>query len=269
MLLGWGSFWKFLSRELGKKFLSTAHTLKTGIAVWHQTLGIPAATSKVFSHLQVTRVCLGCQWPDLGSSHLHYILAGPQPVIDLAKGLQCLETPTSTRHCNFKSYQEKLLISGTGRIVSTSFAPPTHPILVPLIHYWLQRQLLLLNFKLFNGLLPLIERTCRSPGKQWLRTALLCTVELPACSDRSMSDLWLERRPHNTKLPTSPKQESHFLGLLFSAGRHLATRRFSNRTKLRMLRDVIKEECAPKILSLFLTFCLWKITTSSLMAVVL
>lgn len=125
MLLGWGSFWKFLSHELGKKFLSTAHTLKTGIAVWHQTLGISAATSKVFSHLQVTRVCLGCQWPDLGSSHLHYILAGPQPLIDLAKGLQCMETPTSTRHCNLKSYQEKLLISATGRIVSTSFAPPT------------------------------------------------------------------------------------------------------------------------------------------------
>lgn len=124
VLLGWGSFWNFLSNELDK-FLISAHAVKTEISVWHQTLRISASTSEDFSHLQVTRVRLGCQWPDLGSSHMHYMLAGPYPVIHLAKGLQCLETPTSTGHCDLKSDQEKLLISATGSTVSTSFVPPT------------------------------------------------------------------------------------------------------------------------------------------------
>lgn len=148
-------FWNLLSNDLDKDTLFSSSVLTLSIHLnfcltsnsqnsnSHENNFLPCLCGEEFVHL-----CR--QWPDLDYSCLHYILAELQPMIHLAQSLQYLETPSNSR-CILYYYQGKLLPSATSSVVYFCFLHPTHPILVPHIHYWFQFQLLVLLIAQWDG----------------------------------------------------------------------------------------------------------------------
>lgn len=182
-------------------------------------------------------------------------------MIHLARGLQHLEAPTRTRCCILHNYMKLLTYKRScynQQLVLLSLLSLSYPFWTgPLIHCWLQFQPLVLNFRLFSGLGYLKEHL-HLQGKT-VAENYSPVHSSTACGKRSTSDLRLDWPPPRKKLPSLCfEHQLHFSGFVFLERQTHRCIQLLKPNQTTCIREVIKREFALKILSLFLSPCLWK-----------